>query len=154
MKCIWRCWESWLMSLQRCCLSSLKDHEDWGRSQLTGKKANCAPILKKDEKDNPGKAVNQPYLSPLGTSWSWSSWNLFLGTWRRRWLGIASVDLPRVNSAWPMWLPFIMRWLDLWMRGEHLTLARLLTFSATPSLWHSLEGGCTAGYVGKLDHHV
>lgn len=46
-----------------------------GEVCINWKKANCAPILKKDKKDNPEKAVNQPCLScyenhgigPLGT---------------------------------------------------------------------------------------
>lgn len=61
VKCIWRCWHSWLVSLQRYYIwRILKDYEDWKGSLLTGKKANGTPILKKDQKDNSGKAVNWP----------------------------------------------------------------------------------------------
>jgi len=48
------------------------------------------------------------------------TWMSSLGIWRRRWsLGITSMDLPRLNHAWPMWLPSVIKWQDLWMRGHH-----------------------------------
>lgn len=56
-------------------------------------------------------------LQSLGKSWSVSSRDTFLGTWgRRKWLGTVSTDLPRTNHVSPIWLLFVINWLDLQMR--------------------------------------
>lgn len=49
-------------------------------------------------------------LQFLRKPWSKPSWKLLPGTWRaRRWLGIANMDLPRVNHIWPTWLPSVSK---------------------------------------------
>lgn len=57
--CNQKCWESWLMSLKGCSLSSLEHHGDLGRYPVTGKK--------KSQKVNPR---NYSSLHSLGKSWS------------------------------------------------------------------------------------
>lgn len=65
-----------------------------------------------------------------------------------------SMDLP---SVWLMALPFVVRWVDLWMRGRHrrspCLQTRVLSSSVTPSLCHRLDCS-TAGYIEKLDYQV
>lgn len=72
------------------------------------------------------------------------SWNTFLGTRRRKWLGTISMDLSKVNHAWLAWLPSMVKWLNLWMREEQwisftLTLARLSTLSPMIFLYPDLD---------------
>lgn len=52
------------------------------------------------------------------------------------------MDSPRVNHAWPTWLPSVMKWLDLWIRDDQLmwsplNLAQLSIWSPTASLYSS-----------------
>lgn len=37
------------------------------------------------------------------------TWMSFLGIWRSWWLGITSMDLPRLNHAWPVRLPSVIK---------------------------------------------
>lgn len=111
-------------------LSSLTDHKVPQRLE----KGMLCTHLEKGWGGQSRECRQSALLQSSGKSWSQSSWNLFLGTWRRC-LGIISVDLPRGNGAWLTWLPFVMRWLGLGMRGEQkvppvLTLAILLIWSA------------------------
>lgn len=69
------------------------------------------------------------------------------GHWRRR-MGTARKDLSKANYTWPTWLPFMMKWLDLWMRGEHqlpstLTFTRFSAWSPAAFLV-SVLGCCSA----------
>lgn len=55
---------------------------------------------------------------------------------RIRWLGILSIDWPRLNHTWPTPLPSKIKLLVLWMREEQwvaitLTLPRFLTLPPT-----------------------
>lgn len=65
-----------------------------------------------------------------------------------------SMDLP---SVWLLALPFVVRWVDLWMRGRHrrspCLQTRVLSSSVTLSLCHRLDCS-TAGYIEKLDYQV
>lgn len=110
--CSWGFWDDWLMFLLDACQS-------WRSREISDRGKWMLLIFRKHQKDNPGKyrTVSLPLFldrnhgaNPLDT--------FFSVTWRIRLLVTARMDQPRVKHAWPVWLPCMIKWLDLWMSGE------------------------------------
>lgn len=106
------------------------DWEGWGETENW---ANIIPVFRTGQKHKP---MTNPNLSPsfwfLGKSGSMSSWSIFLSAWRQFYLGTVSIDVSSVDLAWSARLPSMIKWLDMWTRGEQwmsfiLILVRLST---------------------------
>lgn len=78
----------------------------WGRSVTTGRRETLQLSSKKANRFICGTAGQSGSLSSLGESWGKSSWNFFLVTEERWWLGVS------VNCSWPSWQAFFFFFFD------------------------------------------
>lgn len=72
-------------------------------------------------------------LFPLQKSWTKAPWSTFLGPCRRwRWLGRVRMGSPMVSHTWTILLLSMIKWLDLWAKGEQWVTLTLLLALVSP----------------------
>lgn len=115
-------------------LYHLKDHGDRGKVPENEKKAKLTLIFKKGRKECPGINTWQPHLGTWeddGVANAGSGCQTYErqgGDWDQpTWIYITG------GSSWQNWLPFAVRWLALWPKGELCMLFTLALIK--PLIW-------------------
>lgn len=73
--------ETWLMSLSSCCLSSLKDHGDWGRTSISSQLLH--PSSQRVKRTSGELQPSQLHSSPWGNHGA-SSLEWYFGTHQKK----------------------------------------------------------------------